>query len=81
MFFSIAIVEMSKKDIVRHKLVSRIVDAYDRYDQEHKPRQKKETNKDKIDIKLVYVKPNTKRNLSSCLLKQLFFGSSLILSR
>ncbi|MCQ2111425.1 MAG: PhoH family protein, partial [Bacteroidaceae bacterium] len=43
----LSIVRMTKKDIVRHKLVSRIVDAYDRYDQEHKPRQKKETNKDK----------------------------------
>ena len=32
----ISIVEMTKKDIVRHKLVTRIVDAYDRYDQTHK---------------------------------------------
>ena len=32
----IAVIRMTKKDIVRHKLVSRIVDAYDRYDQEKK---------------------------------------------
>lgn len=32
----IAIIRMTKKDIVRHKLVTRIVDAYDSYDQAHK---------------------------------------------
>ncbi|MCQ2065632.1 MAG: PhoH family protein [Bacteroidaceae bacterium] len=30
------IIRMTKKDIVRHKLVTRIVDAYDRYDETHK---------------------------------------------
>lgn len=29
-------VEFGRKDIVRHALVQRIVDAYDRYDREHK---------------------------------------------
>lgn len=32
----LSIIRMTRKDIVRHKLVTRIVDAYDRYDQEHK---------------------------------------------
>ena len=32
----IAFVHMTKKDIVRHKLVSRIVDAYDEYDRENR---------------------------------------------
>lgn len=31
----ISIIRMTKKDIVRHKLVTRIVDAYDSYDQKH----------------------------------------------
>ncbi len=34
----IAVIRMTKKDIVRHKLVTRIVDAYDAYDETHKPR-------------------------------------------
>lgn len=34
----IAVIRMTKKDIVRHKLVTRIVDAYDTYDETHKPR-------------------------------------------
>lgn len=42
----LSIVRMTKKDIVRHKLVSRIVDAYDKYDQKHKPQNKKELNKE-----------------------------------
>lgn len=32
----ISVVEMNKKDIVRHKLVERIVEAYDRFDKEKK---------------------------------------------
>lgn len=32
----LSIIRMTRKDIVRHKLVTRIVDAYDRYDQTHK---------------------------------------------
>jgi phosphate starvation-inducible PhoH-like protein len=32
----ISFVEMNKKDIVRHKLVTRIVEAYERYDEEKK---------------------------------------------
>ena len=32
----LSIIRMTKKDIVRHKLVTRIVDAYDKYDQTHK---------------------------------------------
>lgn len=31
----LSIIRMTKRDIVRHKLVTRIVDAYDRYDQTH----------------------------------------------
>lgn len=32
----ISVIRMTKKDIVRHKLVTRIVEAYDSYDQKHK---------------------------------------------
>ncbi|BDW76612.1 hypothetical protein BFINE_24070 [Bacteroides finegoldii DSM 17565] len=32
----ISFVELSKKDIVRHKLVERIVDAYEKFDKEAK---------------------------------------------
>ena len=32
----LSIIRMTKKDIVRHKLVTRVVDAYDRYEQDHK---------------------------------------------
>ena len=32
----IGIIELNKKDIVRHKLVSRIVDAYDKFDEKEK---------------------------------------------
>jgi len=32
----LCVIRMTKKDIVRHKLVTRIVEAYDRYDQESK---------------------------------------------
>ena len=32
----LSVIRMTKKDIVRHKLVTRIVDAYDRYEQTHK---------------------------------------------
>ncbi len=32
----IAFIRMTKKDIVRHKLVTRIVDAYDAYDERHR---------------------------------------------
>ncbi len=32
----ISFIELNKKDIVRHKLVERIVDAYDKFDKEHK---------------------------------------------
>ena len=32
----ISFVELNKKDIVRHKLVERIVDAYEKFDKEEK---------------------------------------------
>jgi phosphate starvation-inducible PhoH-like protein len=32
----ISVVEMNKKDIVRHRLVERIVEAYDKFDKEKK---------------------------------------------
>ena len=32
----ISFVELNKKDIVRHKLVERIVDAYEKFDKEAK---------------------------------------------
>ena len=35
-------VEFSKKDIVRHKLVQRIVDAYDKFDKREKESKKKD---------------------------------------
>ena len=44
----ISIVELTKKDIVRHKLVERIVDAYDAFDkqvsEERKKRKSEETH-------------------------------------
>jgi phosphate starvation-inducible PhoH-like protein len=42
----LSIIRMTKKDIVRHKLVTRVVDAYDRYEQAHKTdkRTKKQDN-------------------------------------
>jgi phosphate starvation-inducible PhoH-like protein len=39
----ISFVEMNKKDIVRHKLVTRIVEAYERYDEEKKKEKEKES--------------------------------------
>ena len=39
----IAFIEMTKKDIVRHKLVSRIVEAYDAYAQKKEMRDEKMT--------------------------------------
>lgn len=35
----IAFIELGKKDIVRHKLVERIVDAYEKYERQGKPQQ------------------------------------------
>lgn len=48
----LSVIKMTKKDIVRHKLVTRIVDAYDHYDQAHKPMSKefKKGNKDEQSI-------------------------------
>lgn len=40
----LAVVRMTKRDIVRHRLVTRIVEAYDAYDETHK-RTKREPNK------------------------------------
>ncbi len=37
----VSIIRMTKKDIVRHKLVTRIVEAYDRYDETHKEKERK----------------------------------------
>lgn len=39
-------VEFGKKDIVRHQLVQRIVEAYERYDEVHKIEASKETSED-----------------------------------
>lgn len=44
----LSVVRMTKKDIVRHRLVSRIVDAYDDWDRDHK-QQKREPYKSKQD--------------------------------
>jgi len=40
----ISFVELNKKDIVRHKLVERIVDAYERFDKEAKAEREKRKN-------------------------------------
>lgn len=40
----ISVIRMTKKDIVRHKLVTRIVDAYDAYDQTHKRHREEPAN-------------------------------------
>ena len=48
----LSIIRMTKKDIVRHKLVTRIVDAYDRYEQTHKDEKrifKKDNNEQSVD--------------------------------
>ena len=37
----ISFVELNKKDIVRHKLVERIVDAYEKFDKEKKAEREK----------------------------------------
>ena len=37
----ISFVELNKKDIVRHKLVERIVDAYEKFDKEQKAEREK----------------------------------------
>ena len=42
----LSIIRMTKKDIVRHKLVTRVVDAYDRYEQTHKEKKRTIKNKD-----------------------------------
>ena len=42
----LSIIRMTKKDIVRHKLVTRVVDAYDRYEQAHKTDKKRTIKKD-----------------------------------
>jgi len=42
----ISCVELNKKDIVRHKLVTRIVNAYEAYDQKHKQEKNESVNKD-----------------------------------
>jgi phoH family protein len=46
----ISFVELNKKDIVRHKLVERIVDAYEKFDKEAKAeREKREVKKQLIN--------------------------------
>ena len=40
----ISFVELNKKDIVRHKLVERVVDAYERFDKEAKAEREKRKN-------------------------------------
>ena len=46
----ISFVELNKKDIVRHKLVERIVDAYERFDKEAKAEREKRKNDATTDI-------------------------------
>lgn len=48
----LSIIRMTKKDIVRHKLVTRVVDAYDRYEQAHKDEKrifKRDNNEQSVD--------------------------------
>ena len=44
----ISFVELNKKDIVRHKLVERIVDAYEKFDKEAKAEREKQKNKQPV---------------------------------
>ena len=44
----ISVVELGQKDIVRHKLVTRIVHAYEAYDQRREENEENQPNKDKI---------------------------------
>ena len=46
----ISFVELNKKDIVRHKLVTRIVEAYEKFDKERKA-QREEEDKEKGNLK------------------------------
>jgi phosphate starvation-inducible PhoH-like protein len=41
----ISFVELGKKDIVRHKLVTRIVDAYEKFDEKKKKEKLEESQK------------------------------------
>ena len=43
----LSVVKLNKKDIVRHKLVERIVEAYDEYDKEKRERNTKDENLNK----------------------------------
>ena len=43
----LSVVKLNKKDIVRHKLVERIVEAYDEYDKEKRERKTKDENLNK----------------------------------
>ena len=47
----ISFVELNKKDIVRHKLVERIVDAYEKFDKEAKAEREKAKSEKKEDNK------------------------------
>lgn len=42
----ISFIELSKKDIVRHKLVTRIVEAYEKFEEQQKEERKAEKNKE-----------------------------------
>ena len=44
----ISFVELNKKDIVRHKLVERIVDAYEKFDKEAKAEREKRKNEQQV---------------------------------
>ena len=48
----IGVVNLGQKDIVRHKLVTRIVNAYDKYDKERKADRKFEVQNSKFKIKM-----------------------------
>jgi hypothetical protein len=45
----ISFVEMTKKDIVRHKLVTRIVNAFEAYERDKKENHNKENNNEGIN--------------------------------
>jgi len=45
----ISFVELGKRDIVRHKLVERIVDAYEKFDKEQKAARDKKREEEKND--------------------------------
>lgn len=53
----IAFIEMNKKDIVRHKLVTRIVEAYEKHEKKSAPSKRKRADKSVTEETAMYIDP------------------------